>query len=113
MLGAWGAEMGIATDILNLRSSKFSSVTTLISAIERFHEAPEVKAACRLFQVDEAADMALTNIAAHAAEAMAALQPTAGGMERAISARRRRRRFDSGPATLQRSLFAAAGRVIS
>ena len=105
--------MGIATDILNLRSSKFSSVTTLIAAIERFHESPEGKGLSRLFQVEEAADVVLTNIAAHAAEAMAALQPTTGRTARAISARRRHRRFDSGPSTLQRSLFAAASGFVS
>jgi hypothetical protein len=101
--------MGIATDILNLRSSKFSSVAMLTAALERYYEAPQDKAACRLFQLNEAADIALTNIAAHTAEAMIALQSTAGRAARAISARRRHRRFDSGPSTLQRSLFAAAG----
>src|SRR5215475_9434371 len=69
-----GAEMGIATDILNLRSSKFSSVATLTAALERYYEAPQDKAGYRLFQLNEAADIALTNIAAHAAEAMTALQ---------------------------------------
>lgn len=108
-----GAEMGIATDILNLRSSKFSSVTTLIAAIERFNEAPAGKGLSRLFQVEEAADIALANIAAHAAEAITTLQPTTGRTARAISARRRNRRFNSGPSTLQRSLFAAAGGFVS
>lgn len=104
--------MGIATEVLNLRSGKFSSVTTLISALERFHEAPEGKCLSRLFQLDEAADIALTNVAAHAADAMAALQPTTGRTARAISKRRRRGRFHSGASTLQRSLF-AAGRSVS
>ena len=105
--------MGIATEILNLRSSKFSSMTTLMAAIDRFLEAPEGKGHARLFQMEEATDIALTNIAAHAAEAMTMLQPTTGRTSRAISARRTRRRFDSGPSTLQRSLFAAAGRFAS
>lgn len=108
-----GAEMGIATDILNLRSSQFSSVTTLMAAIDRFLEAPEGKGHFRLFQLEEATDIALTNIAAHAAEAMTALQPNSGRMARAISVRRTRHRFDSGPSTSQRSLFATATRFVS
>lgn len=101
--------MGIATDILNLRSNKFSSVTTLIAAIERYQESPPDKGVSRLFQVNEAADIALTNIAAHAAEAMTAFQPTTGKTAQLISIRRTRRRFNSGPSTLQRTLFAATG----
>jgi hypothetical protein len=105
--------MGIATDILNLRSSKFSSVAMLIAALERYYEASQDKAAYRLFQLEEAADIALTNIAAHAAEAMTALQPTAGRTARVSSMRRKHRRFNSGPSSLQRPLFAAAGGVVS
>jgi hypothetical protein len=105
--------MGIATDILNLRRSRFSSVETLISALERFHDAPYEKLAARAFHVDEAADLVLTNVAAHAAEAMVAQQPTTSRTRRAISMRRKNRRFNSGSSTLQRPLFAALGRFVS
>ena len=108
-----GEKMGIATDILNLRHNRFSSVTTLIAALERFHGAPQEKLAAKLFRVDEATDLVLTNVAAHAAEAMVAQQPTTARTRRAISMRRKNRRFNSGPTTLQRPLFAALGRFLS
>jgi hypothetical protein len=108
ILAVVGEKMGIATDILNLRHNQFSSVTTLIAALERLHEAPREKIAARLFQVDEAADFVLTNVAAHAAEAMVAQQPTTARTQRTLSIRRKNRRFNSGPSTLQRLLFAAS-----
>jgi hypothetical protein len=101
----WG-NMGIATDILNLRHNQLSSVTLLISALERFNNSSHERALNRLFQVDEAADLVLTNVAAHAAEALVAPQPTKGTTQRVISMRQRSRRFNSGPSTLQRQLFA-------
>jgi len=105
--------MGIATDILNLRHNRLSSVTMLISALERFHDSPHEKAINRLFQVDEAVDLVLTNVAAHAAEAMVPQQPTTGGTLRVISMRRKNRSFRSGPSTLQRTLFVIDGRLVS
>lgn len=93
--------MGIATDILSLRHDRLSSVTMLLSALERFGEK---RAFNRLLQVDEATDLVLTNVAAHAAEALLAQQQPAGKMQRAI-AMRRHRRFKAGPSTLQRQLF--------
>jgi hypothetical protein len=105
ILALCGGEMGIATDILNLRHNQLSSVTLLISALERFNNSPRERALNRLFQVDEAADLVLTNVAAHAAEALVAPQPT-GTTQRVISMRQRSRRFNSGPSTLQRQLFA-------
>jgi hypothetical protein len=98
--------MSIATDILNLRHNKLSSVTILISALERFHDSPHERAHSRLFQVDEAADLVLTNVAAHAAEALVSQQPTKGTTQRVISMRRKNRRLKTGPSTLQRQLFA-------
>jgi hypothetical protein len=100
--------MGIATDILNLRHNQLSSVTMLLSALERLQDAPHDKVASRLFQAVEAADLVLTNVAAYAAEAMVAQQPTTVRTQRAISMRRKNRRFNSGPSTLQRPLFAAS-----
>jgi len=98
--------MGIATDILNLRHNQLSSVTLLSSALERLQDAPHDKVAIRLFQAAEAADLVLTNVAAYAAEAMVAPQPTKGTTQRVVSMRQRSRRFNSGPSTLQRQLFA-------
>jgi hypothetical protein len=95
--------MGIATDILNLRRSRFSSVEMLISAIERFHDAPDEKLPARAFYVDQAADLVLTNVAAHAAEAMGEPSPTTARTQRAKALRRKTRRFSSGPSTLQRA----------
>jgi len=113
ILAVVGEEMGIATDILNMRHNQFSSVTTLIAALERLQDAPQEKMAARLFRVEEATDLVLTNVAAHAAEAMVAQQPTTARTQRAISMRRKNRRFNSGPSTLQRPLFAALGRFVS
>jgi hypothetical protein len=105
--------MGIATDILNLRHNQFSSVTTLIAALERFRDASPEKELARQFLVNEAADIVLVNVAAHAAEAMVEQQPTTVRTQRAISLRRKNRRFNSGPPTLQRQLFTASGRFVS
>jgi hypothetical protein len=78
----------------------------LISALERLHDSPHDRALNRLFQVDEAADMVLTNVAAHAAEALVAQRLIGGGTQRALSMRRKNRRFRTDPSTLQRQLFA-------
>jgi hypothetical protein len=112
ILAVLGDTMGIATNILNLRHNQLSSVTTLIAALERLQGAPHEKIAARLFQAVEAADNVLTNVAAHAAEAMVTQQPTTGRTLRTISMRRKNRLFKSGPSTLQRTLF-AAGRLAS
>lgn len=104
--------MGIATDILNLRRSSLSSVTMLISALERLDGAPHERLEARLFHVAEAADLVLTNVAAHAAEVIVEQRPTVGKTQRVISLRRKNRRFNSGPSSLQRLLF-ASGRFAS
>ena len=100
--------MSIATEILSLRQNQLSSITTLISALERLADAPHEKKANRLFHAAEVADIALMNIAAHAGEAMAAFQPTPGKAQRVTSMRRRSRRINSGPSTQQRVLFLTA-----
>jgi hypothetical protein len=105
ILALCGGEMGIATDILNLRHDQLSSVTMLISALERLEDAHHDKVASRLFQAVEAADLVLTNVAAHAAEALVSQRPTKGTTQRVISMRRKNRRFKPGPST-QRLLFA-------
>jgi hypothetical protein len=105
ILALCGEEMGIATDILNLRHNQLSSVTLLISALERFNNSSHERALNRLFQVDEAADLVLTNVAAHAADALVSQRPTKGTTQRVISMRRKNRRLKTGPSTLQRQLF--------
>jgi hypothetical protein len=97
--------MGIATDILNLRHNRISSMTMLISAIERYYASTSYERAMnRRFQVEEAVDLVLTNVAAHAAEALVTQQPITGRTQRIIPIRKNRR-FKSGPST-QRHLFA-------
>jgi len=99
--------MGIAADVLALRQNQFSSVITLVSALQRLREASAENRAVREFQVYDAADVALTNIAAHTGEAMVAFQ-SGGRTERANLIRRRsRRRKPFVPTALQRPLFAA------
>jgi hypothetical protein len=65
-----GENMGVVTEILDLRQHKFSSVAVLLSALERIHDAPKEKYPLREFAAIELADIVLTNVAAHAAEAM-------------------------------------------
>ncbi len=62
--------MGIAADILGLRDHHFSSVAELLSALDQVCEAPRDKIAARVFLAGAAADLVLTNVAAHAAEAL-------------------------------------------
>jgi hypothetical protein len=98
--------MGIAAELLGLRNRHVSSVSELLAALEQVIEAPPEKMAARVYLADAAADLVLTNVAAHAAEAMnepAAIRKT----RRAGSAtRRKRRRTDSGQSPHQRILFA-------
>ena len=62
--------MGIATEILDLRHHKFSSVTALLAALERLKDAPRERYSLRRFAAVELADVVLTNVAAHAAAAL-------------------------------------------
>lgn len=99
--------MGIAAEILGLRSHHFSSVIGLLAALELIREASTVdKMSAREFMAGEAADLVLTNVAAHAAEALSE-QPKIRKARRVASpTRRKARRFDSGASTHQRMLFA-------
>lgn len=98
--------MGIASDILRLRHNHFSSVAELLAALEQVCDAPVDKISGRVFSAGEAADRVLTNVAAHAAEALGE-QPTIRKTRRVASpSRRKKRRFDSGPLSRQRALFA-------
>lgn len=105
--------MSIATEILSLRRDRLSSVTMLLALLDREHEPMSLyQQATRRYASLEAADVVLTNVAAHAAEAMMYLQPTTGRTRRATSLRGKSRRFNSGSSTLQRTLF-ASGRLAS
>jgi hypothetical protein len=100
--------MGIATEILSLRRNQTSSVEILLGAIEWSRLASEKHfATARAFAAAEAADIVLSNVAAHAAEAMN--EPTARRTRRAtLPARSKRRRSDSGLLSngIQHRLFA-------
>lgn len=101
--------MSIATEILSLRRERLSSVTMLLALLDREEEPMRLhQLASRHYASLEAADVLLTNVAAHAAEAMVSLQPTTGRTGRIVSIRRKGRHFKSGPSTLQRQLFASA-----
>jgi hypothetical protein len=98
--------MGIATDILGLRDNHFSSVTELLYALEQVCDAPMEKISARVFMAGAAADLVLTNVAAHAAEALSELQPINTKTRRTASpSRRRSRRSDQGLLPRQRILF--------
>ena len=98
--------MGIAADILGLRNHHFSSVAELLAALEQVRDAPVGKISARVFLAGAAADLVLTNVAAHAAEALSA-QPTNRKTRRADSpSGRKNRRSVQGPPTRQRILFA-------
>ena len=102
--------MSIATEILSLRRERMSSVTMLLALLHREREPAALhQLASRHYASLEAADTVLTNVAAHAAEAMMAMQPIPGRTGRIVSIRRKNRRFSPGPSTLQRALFAAPG----
>ena len=98
--------MGIATDILGLRHHHLSSVAELLAALEQVRDAPVDKILARVFLVSEAADVVLTNVAAHAAEALTQQLPIRKARRVASASRRKNRRFDSGPLPRQRVLFA-------
>jgi hypothetical protein len=98
--------MGIAADILGLRNHHLSSVAQLLAALEQVYEAPVDKISARVFIAGEAADLVLTNVAAHAAEALSEKPQIRKTRRVASSSRRKNRRFDSGPLPRQRILFA-------
>jgi hypothetical protein len=98
--------MGIAADILGLRDHHFSSVAELLSALDQVCDAPLDKIEARVFLASAAADLVLTNVAAHAAEALND-QPTNRKTRRvASSSRRKNRRSVQGPPPRQHILLA-------
>jgi len=97
--------MGIAADILDLRDRHFSSVAELLYALDQVCDAPVDKITARVFLAGAAADLVLTNVAAHAEEAFSELQQPNRKTRRAVRSRRKYRRSVQGP-PLQRILFA-------
>jgi hypothetical protein len=98
--------MGIAADILYLRDHHFSSVTELLAALEQVCDAPVDKISARVFLASAAADLVLTNVAAHAAEALSE-EPTNRKTRRAAAPpRRKSRRSVQVPPPRQRILLA-------
>jgi hypothetical protein len=101
-----GKNMGIAADILGLRNQHFSSVAELLAALELVYEAPVDKISARVFLAGQVADLVLTNVAAHAAEALREQPAIRKTRRRAAGVGRKNRRFDVGPSSQQRILFA-------
>ena len=99
--------MGIAIDILALRDHHLSSVTRLLGPIEQVRDAPVGRITGREFYVGEAVELVLTNVAAHAADALIEEpQPLTRKARRASPSRPKNRRFDLGSFSRQRMLFA-------
>ena len=98
--------MGIAADILALREYHFSSVAELLAALDQVCEAPVDKISARVFVAGAAADLVLTNVAAHAAEALIELTMDRKTRRPSSSSRRKSRRSAQPPSSRQRILFA-------
>jgi hypothetical protein len=98
--------MGIAADILALREHHFSSVAELLAALDQVCEAPVDKISARVFLAGAAADLVLTNVAAHAAEAMSELATSRKTWRASSPPRRKNRRSLQPTPPRQRILFA-------
>ena len=97
--------MSIATEILSLRQNQFSSVKTLLAALEWEKAARgDEHALSRGYAVREAADIVVLNVAVHAADASNE-PPTICKTRRGVLSRRKSRRFNQGDLH-QRRLFA-------
>ena|SRR5215467_404673 len=98
--------MSVVTEILSLRQNHFSSMMTLISAIDRHRAAhSDEQILGRSYAVLEAADMLLTNVAAHAAEAFDEPPSIRKARRAVVPFQRKRRRSEPGQLQ-QRRLFA-------
>lgn len=98
--------MGIAAEILALRDNHFSSVAELLSALDQVCDAPVDRIAARVFLAGAAADLVLTNVAAHAAEALNDQPANRNTRRAASSSRRKKRRSVRGAPPHQRMLLA-------
>jgi hypothetical protein len=84
--------MNLGTEILSFRQDKFSSVATLIGALERRH-ASKSQSAMRDYAVTESADLVLLNVAVHAMEALALLPIRQPRRASSVSRRKRSRQI--------------------
>jgi hypothetical protein len=98
--------MGIPADILALREQHFSSVSELLAALDQVCEAPVDKISARVFLAGVTADLVLTNVAAHAAEALSELTSNRKTRRSCSPARRKNRRSVQPTPPRQRILFA-------
>jgi len=89
--------MSIASEILRLRREQSSSVEMLIGAIawEKSAQRADHRRA-RHCAVVQLADVVLTNVAVHAAEALGEPPTTRGTRRDSLPSRRKRRSFDAG-----------------
>ena len=101
--------MGIAADILCLRDHHFSSVAELLAALEQVCDAPVDKISSRVFLAGAAADLVLTNVAAHAAEALCQLATNRKTRRTVSQSRRKNRRSHLGQPPNQHILLTPAG----
>jgi hypothetical protein len=97
--------MSIGTEILSLRQDKFSSVASLIGALDRLY-ASNQHLEMRVYAVSECADLVLLNVAVHAMEALHESPIQTG--RRATQVRRRRPRHLPGRHQGQILMFAAS-----
>jgi hypothetical protein len=98
--------MSIAADILALREQHFSSVAELLAALEQVCEAPVDKISARVFLAGAAADLVLTNVAAHASEAISELAANRKTRRASLPKRRKNRRSVQPTPPRQRIFFA-------
>lgn len=98
--------MSIASEILNLRRDRSSSVSALLAAMEWECAAEDdMRTLARGYDVLRAADLVLLNVAAHAADALRDL-PAIPETRRALPPFRRKRRRSDQSQLHQRRLFA-------
>jgi len=102
--------MGVAADILRLRNNHFSSVAELLAALEQVCDAPVDKISSRVFFAGAAADLVLTNVAAHAAEALGELATNRKTRRTVSPSRRKNRRSHLGQPPNQHILLTQADR---
>jgi len=98
--------MNTATEILSLRRDQYSSVKRLLAALDWQKAARDDEhILSRGYAVDQAADIVLLNVAAHAAEALSE-PPTIRRTRRPVPSSRRKRGLSDIGQLYQRRLFA-------
>ena len=98
--------MGLGTDLLKLRRSRFSSMEALLAGMDRLAEAnSDVQIMTRTFALNALGDAVLANVAVHAVENDWSHEPL-GKQRRASSSPRRRLRRSDLSQLYQRRLFA-------